>query len=259
MAVSRLRTLSLATALIAATVAHGRPFRVVAFGDSTTAFRKTIQKVYSVRLAEALKTQGIAAEVLNAGISGNTTAQAKARLVTDVLWRGPDLVVVQFGINDSAVDVWKGATKPRLALDAYEKNLRDILATLKQHGIAAVLMTPNPRRWAPHTKARYGKPPYQPDEPRGFNVALDQYVPVVRRLAKELGVPLVDVYRALEDYDAKDGQEMDTLMLDGIHPNDKGHAMVAELLGPPVVAAARRFASPAQHGPAAAPRRLVLV
>ena len=70
-------------------------------------------------------------------------------------------------------------------------------------------MTTNPLRWTPLLKDKYGKPPYHPEAEDGFESPfLAGYNEAVRKLAKELNVPLVDVraaYPALcrrkEDHD----------------------------------------------------------
>lgn len=203
---------------------------VVAFGDSTTAPRRIDGKplrVYADILADRLPKLGIDATVLNAGVGGNTTAMALRRFERDVLAFHPTLAVVQFGINDSAVDVWKKppVKAPRLPLDAYRKNLRHIVTTLRKRKTTVIVMTPNPLRWTPKLKHLYGKPPYKPDDPDGFNVLLKGYAAAVRELAAELNVPLVDVYKAFESFG-----NVDALLLDGMHPNTQGQALVAKLL-----------------------------
>ena len=55
---------------------------------------------------------------------------------------------------------------------------------------------------------------------------------VLRQLAAELKVPLVDVRAAYPEYAARQKTEPDGLLLDGMHPNDKGHSLVAERLLP---------------------------
>ena len=91
-------------------------------------------------------------------------------------------------------------------------------------------MTPNPMRWAERTLELYGKPPYLPDNVDGFNVVLNDYVATAREVAGETGVAFVDVYALFQEYDAQEGQSMDDLMLDGMHPNSAGHRMVAKAL-----------------------------
>ena len=94
-----------------------RPIVLVAFGDSTTALRKNLE-VYATLLEKELPAKGIQAKVFNAGVGGNNTHDAMLRFQTDVLNRSPDVVILQFGINDSAVDVWKQppADQPRVPL-----------------------------------------------------------------------------------------------------------------------------------------------
>jgi len=222
------RFVLIAVALLAATSAQSaeEPFTIVAFGDSTTAPRGGLT-VYATLLQEQLQAKDRPLNVINAGVGGNTTAMARARFEKDVLARQPDVVVIQFGINDAAVDVWKKppATQSRMPLAAFEKNLREFCATLKGRGARVVLMTPNPLRWTPKLKELYGKPPYKVDDADGFNVVLRDYAGAVRRLAREEKVGLVDVFAAFMAQPSPDA-----LLLDGMHPNERGHRIVADLL-----------------------------
>lgn len=200
---------------------------IVTFGDSTTAPRGRL-KVYTDCLAEKFPENTF----INAGIPGNTTEMGRRRFEKDVLEKKPDLVIIQFGINDSTVDVYKKtpATKSRVSKKRYEENLKFFIEKLKEKGVKVILMTPNRLCWTPKLKELYGKPPYDPNNPDGFNVMLDQYVDIVRRVAKEENVPLVDVnaeYARL----VKDGNmTVKSLLLDGMHPNTKGQKLVADLL-----------------------------
>ena len=204
---------------------------VVAFGDSTTAPRGALT-IYAGILEKELRAKGVNAAVLNAGVGGNTTDMARRRLKTDVLDHKPAVAIIQFGINDSAVDVWRNppATGPRVTLDAYRANLEYFVDTLSAAGAKIVLMTPNPMRWTGLLRERYGKPPYRSDDVDGFNVLLKTYAEAVRQVAREKKTALVDVYAAYEAFGARDGQSVDALLLDGMHPNEKGHRIVADLL-----------------------------
>lgn len=198
---------------------------VVGFGDSTTAasnsYCATLQSLFPDLTIE------------NRGIGGNTTAMALARFERDVLSLNPGLVIVQFGINDAAVDVWKDppATASRVPLDDYRKNLRTIITTLKERGADVILMTPNAVRWAPRTLELYGKPPYDPDDPRGFTHILAGYAEAVRELARELDVPMVDIY-ALYDDPTLTEADFRRLLPDGMHPSLQAHQRTAAALQP---------------------------
>lgn len=233
----------LCSSQVAADKESAESFTIVTFGDSTTATRGPLV-VYSMLLEIELPQQGIPVKVINAGIGGNTTQNAVARFEKDVLQKKPDLVVIQFGINDSAVDVWKDppATKSRVSKEKYEANLRSLIKQLKEKQIDVILMTPNSLRWIPRIKKLYGKPPYNPEDPDGFNLFLKSYAETVRQIAKENNLPLVDVYAAFETYAKQPGQSAQDMLLDGIHPNTKGQRKVANLLMPQIkqVLAARK-------------------
>ncbi|MEZ5434349.1 MAG: hypothetical protein R3F31_24940 [Verrucomicrobiales bacterium] len=53
-------------------------------------------------------------------------------------------------------------------------------------------------------------------------------------IGPELATGLVDVETAFLDYGRVPGQSVDDLLLDGMHPNDRGHALIAELLTPAI-------------------------
>lgn len=211
-----------------------RPTTIVALGSSTTARRSGVKKVYEQRLAELLPQ----ARIINAGVPGDTTVRARKRFGRDVLGHRPDIVVIQLGANDAAIDVWKGKTTPRVPADRYEENLRYFIRTLEDRGAQTILMTAGMFRWTPKLKGMYGKPPYDPNDPNGFNIMLTKYADIVRRIARDENVPLADVFKAHEEYDRIDEQKVDDLFLDGMHPNDAGHQLVTDLLLPEIRALA---------------------
>lgn len=77
-----------------------RPLRLVAFGDSLTAgYMLPDADAFPVRLQAALKKQGRDVEVVNAGVSGDTSADGLARLDWS-LGEGADAVILELGAND---------------------------------------------------------------------------------------------------------------------------------------------------------------
>ena len=81
------------------------------------------------RLQAALTAKGIAATVMNAGVSGDTTAGGLARLDWSVP-EGTDAVILELGAND----MLRGF-KPQITRDALDK----ILQRLKKRHIAVLL------------------------------------------------------------------------------------------------------------------------
>ncbi|HTS94517.1 MAG TPA: arylesterase [Stellaceae bacterium] len=93
-----------AAALIAFFVigaAAAAPTRIVAFGDSLTAGYGVLpEEAFPVRLQAWLHEHGVEAEVVNAGVSGDTSAGGLARLDW-TLAEPADAVLVEFGANDA--------------------------------------------------------------------------------------------------------------------------------------------------------------
>ena len=215
---------------------------VVAFGTSTTARRTGVQDVYADLLRKELPQKGVSVRVVNQGVPGNRTTDAVQRFETDVRAFRPDVVILLFGINDSAVDVWRNATKPRVPLETYRTNLTKMVRTLKADGASPILVTPQPMCWTEKLKGLYAGPPhhdqspYDAADPLGFNATLVDYVQVVREVAEQEKTVLVDLHRQFMDYHHVEGQDLSDLLLDGMHPNDKGHRMIADALMPIILA-----------------------
>jgi lysophospholipase L1-like esterase len=221
--------------------AQPKPGGIIMFGDSTTAPRGSV-KVYATRVEIALQSIGSSLSVSNSGVPSNTTVQARKRLQEDVLRHKPRIVVMQFGINDSAVDVWKKppTTEPRVSLSAFIDNYRAMITEAQQQGAKVIVMTTNPLRWTSKLRELYGKPPYNADAEDGFeSLNLTRYNDALRKLATELKVPLVDVHTAYPAFAAKHKTTIDAMLTDGMHPGNLGHQHVAELLVPAIRDAVR--------------------
>jgi acyl-CoA thioesterase-1 len=106
----------------------GRPL-VLAFGDSLTAGYGLDQGLgFAPQLQATLRRHGIAATVVDGGVSGDTSEAGRARLgwTLDGLERKPDLVIVELGANDMLRGLDPGLT---------EKNLDVVLTDLKRRQI----------------------------------------------------------------------------------------------------------------------------
>jgi len=125
----------MATLLIAAAfpaAAQGtKPPRILALGDSLTAgFGLPADRALPVRLQAKLAADGVAAELINAGVSGDTTAGGLARLDW-ALAAKPDIVMVELGANDCLRGL-----DPKAAYD----NLDKILTKIRAAGAKALLV-----------------------------------------------------------------------------------------------------------------------
>ena len=177
----------------AAAANEARPL-VVFLGDSLTAgLGVNEDQAYPAVVAERLAAAGHPVRVLNAGVSGDTSAGGVRRL-NWLLGQHPDVVVVGLGSNDGL----RG-----LPLEQTEINLRQIVTRVRDAG-ARVLLLGN------MVPPNYG-PDYGP-----------QFAAIFPRLAKELGVPLVPFL--LEGV----GGRPELNQGDGIHPTAEGHRIMAQ-------------------------------
>lgn len=194
--------------VVALLQAGQEPVRVACFGDSITGvyYHTGGRRAWCDMLGIALKRlyPQSRVEMFNAGISGNTSAAGLKRIDKDVLARRPHLVVVMFGMNDTA----------RAPREQFEANLKSIVDRCRKVGAAVVLCTPNS---------------VYPNTPRPVD-RLAQFAESVRRVAKELSVPLADCYQAYEAIHAKDPQAWKLLMSETIHPSMNGHRLFAEVM-----------------------------
>jgi len=171
---------------------------VVALGDSLTAgLGVTADEAFPARLQARLRAEGYDYRVVNAGVSGDTTAGGLRR-VDWALRAHPDVVIVALGANDGL-----RAQSPQ----AIRANLEEIVARL-QAARARVLLVG--MRLPPNYGAEYTK-------------EFEAVFPAVARRAKIALMPFL-----------LDGVAADPRLnqADGIHPTAAGQQMIADRLWP---------------------------
>ena len=135
-----------AALVVAIAQPSARPVKIVALGDSLTAgLGLPANAAFPARLERALAEKGIAAEVVNAGVSGDTTADGLARLD----WSVPDdsdAVILELGANDALRGLDPAQT--RANLDAILKRL-----TARRLPVLLAGMRAPPNMGAEYTKA----------------------------------------------------------------------------------------------------------
>lgn len=178
------------------------PSRIVALGDSLTAgYGLESGEDFATKLQEALIAKGYAVKIDNAGVTGDTTAGGLARLEWAVSGEPkPTLVIVSLGANDMLRGL--DPAIPRQNLDAILTRLAD----KKIPVLLAGMQTP------PNMGAAYAQK---------FNV-------IYPELAKAHNVTLYPFFL--------DGvaTHNDLNLADGIHPNQKGIAVMVEKMTPVV-------------------------
>jgi len=177
-----------------------QPLRFVVFGDSLVAgFQLKQDEAFPAQLERALKARGHAVEVINAGVSGDTTAAGLERL----RWAVPehtDAVILELGANDAL----RGLDPARA-----KANLDKIITALKAEGSEVLLVGMiAPRNMGEKYTA-------------AFN-------PIYGELAAKHGLILYPFFL--------EGVALDAQLNigDGLHPNSKGVAEITKKILPSV-------------------------
>jgi acyl-CoA thioesterase-1 len=113
-----------------AAAAADRPVRIVALGDSLTAGHGLpADGAFPAKLERALKAKGLAVEIANAGVSGDTAAGGLARLDWSVP-EGTDAVILELGANDMLRGIDPNVTR---------QALEEIIRRLTERRVAVLL------------------------------------------------------------------------------------------------------------------------
>jgi acyl-CoA thioesterase I len=177
-----------------------RVVNIVAFGDSLTAgYGLAANEAFPAQLQRALTAKGLAVNVANAGVSGDTTAGGLARLDWSVP-DGTDAVILELGANDALRGFDPAVT--RQALDAMLRRLQERKISVLLCGMVA----------PPNMGVEYG---------RAFNT-------IYPDLAAQAGALLYPFFLTGVAADPKLNQR------DGLHPTAAGVAVIVDRILPQV-------------------------
>lgn len=178
---------------------------ILAFGDSLYAgYGLSRGESLPDGIEERLRDEGVDVRIINAGVSGDTTAGGRRRLAytLDRLKQKPDLVLLGLGGNDVLRQVDPAETRA---------NMEAMLKELDRRGLPVVLTgMMAPPNLGPDFAARFNA--IWPDLARRHDAPLDPFI-----LGGVLG------NRAL-------------MLPDGVHPNARGVDRIADRLAPLVKA-----------------------
>lgn len=180
--------MTVANAAAAQTQAAAKPIKLVVLGDSLSAgLGLAGQEAFPAKLKKALQDKSIAVDMINAGVSGDTTSGGRDRLDWSVP-EGTEGVIVELGANDALRGIDPDLTRAALT---------DIVTRLQARKIAVMLC------------GMLAPPNYGADYAARFNS-------IYPDLAKKFDVPLYPFFLDGVAADAKLNQA------DGIHPTAAG-------------------------------------
>src|SRR5229473_4483916 len=179
-----------------------KPIKMVVLGDSLSAgLGLSASSAFPARLRKSLETKGIVVDMINAGVSGDTSSGGRDRLDWSVP-EGTEAVIVELGANDALRGIDPAVTRSALT---------DILGRLKARGIAVLLC------------GMLAPPNYGHDYADRFNA-------IYPELSESFGVPLYRFFLNGVAADPKLNQA------DGIHPTAEGVDIIVQNLLPSVEA-----------------------
>lgn len=170
--------------------------KLVIIGDSLTeGYGVAKDKAYPALLEEKLKAAGKDWKIVNSGVSGSTTASGPSR-VKWIIKSKPDMVMIALGANDGLRGV---------KVETSKKNLDESMALLKEAKVPMIvggmLMPPNfGKQYSVDFKKMYE------DLSKKYNATLIPFI-----LDKVAGDTKLN-------------------LSDGIHPNEEGHKVMADLI-----------------------------
>lgn len=205
--------------------------KVFFFGDSICFGQGVaIHKGWVPRISAQIETLGEAVGrtivVANAAINGNTTRQALERMPYEVQSHRPDVVIVQFGMNDC--NHWQSDCGiPRVSPSAFAANLAEIIDRSVLFGAHRVLLNTNHPTLHDHTSMAHCAETYE--------VWNRRYNAIIRDIATSYSerVALVDNEQA---FDMRTGgrRELlaDLVLPDALHLSVAGHDLYFETVWP---------------------------
>lgn len=186
----------------AATSAYSAPKTLLVLGDSLSAeYGLSRGSGWVALLEQRLRAQAIAARVVNASISGETTSGGLARLPALLAQYRPAIVIIELGANDGL----RG-----LPLGAAEANLRAMAAQARQAGAHVLLVG---MRLPPN----YGR------------AYTERFFGLYGKLGRELHMPLVPFM--LEGV----ADQAQLFQADRLHPLAQAHPAILDNIWPPLL------------------------
>ncbi|MBR0695428.1 arylesterase [Bradyrhizobium lablabi] len=179
-----------------------KPIKMVVLGDSLSAgYGLPADAAFPLRLQKALDAKGIRVDMINAGVSGDTTSGGRERLDWSVP-EGTDAVILELGANDALRGIDPAVSRVALS---------DIITKLQARKIAVLLC------------GMLAPPNYGSDYAAKFNA-------IYPDLAKSFGVQLYPFFLDGVAADARLNQA------DGMHPTAAGVDVVVKNILPTVEA-----------------------
>ena len=215
--------------------------RVMFFGDSICVGQgASIHKGWVAKTAAHFDgvREGLSGGILvmNNSVNGRTTRQALEDMPYHVQGQSPDILIVQYGMNDC--NYWlSDHGLPRVSPEAFKENLREIIRRGKHFGARYVLLNNNHPTNLTSEKMVNSDITFE-DSNRKYNA-------VIRDLASELGGDILfqDIEMHFQSLLGEGADLSKFLLDDGMHLGESGHQVYFDLISPVLANAIDSFGS----------------
>jgi lysophospholipase L1-like esterase len=213
---------------------RSQPITVVFMGDSITEGQYVHHSVrWTALVSSSIRKQFASTEselhfFFNRGVSGETTRQGLERFPRDVQNVRPDIMTLQFGLNDcNCWDTDLGLS--RVSEAAYRANLIEMIDRARRFGAKRIILSTN------HPTLRHA----QLASGESLEQRRVRYNNIVRNVAVVTGVTLCDIEQAFSRYDRPRLAELLLPPPDVLHLSKEGHSCYASVILRPLVAAVK--------------------
>jgi lysophospholipase L1-like esterase len=202
------------------------PIKVLFFGDSICVGQYvSIHQGWVAQMSQQLSLLGKKHHrqvlVINASANGRTTRQALEIMPYEVQSKKPQLVIVQYGMNDS--NYWQtDQGLPRVSPESFKANLKEIITRAFNFGAQRLILNTN------HPTGRDKNP--LPSTNTTYQKSNQEYNQIIRQVAKQLSpqVILNDIEKSFYSHLENNHHSISDFLLphpDLLHPNEKGHQL----------------------------------
>lgn len=196
--------------------------KILFIGDSITDVKFNRRKrftikgknVYALQLKKRFKKYSKNIEVEIKGVASNRTYHVYDRLTSDCISLKPDVVIMLIGVNDA----WENYVPEKYPplLRPMEPHIREVYRRLRTE--------------LPNTQILYLMPFLidAVEEKFPYHKTLDEFREVLKSIALENGATVLDLQEIF--YQAQKSIEPEKLAVDGIHPTNLGHKVMADAI-----------------------------
>ena len=196
--------------------------KILFIGDSITDVKFNRRKrftikgknIYALQLKKRFKKYSKNIKVEIKGIASNRTYHVYDRLTADCINLKPDVVIMLIGVNDA----WENYVPEKYPplLRPMEPHIREIYRRLRTE--------------LPNTQVLYLMPFLidAVEEKFPYHKTLDEFREVLKSIALENGATVLDLQEVF--YQAQKSIEPEKLAVDGIHPTNLGHKVMADAI-----------------------------